>query len=236
MKVTDHAATLGDLVVHQPAAAALFERLGLDYCCGGRRTLEQACSQRGLDAQTVSVLLGGLRDEPATPSLHHHDVARSSITELCDHIVAGHHEPLGTDLAHISDLLATVVRVHAKARPELLDLQRLFATTCTELEIHLRLEEHVLFPACRNLDERDDASAFDEGLLVLLEDNHETTGDALYALRELSGGYDTDRALCGTHRALLQSLRAFELDLHQHVHEENNVLFPRVRDRLAARA
>lgn len=198
--------------------------------------LSRPAASAGLDAQTVSVLLGGLRDEPATPSLHHHDVARSSITELCDHIVAGHHEPLGTDLAHISDLLATVVRVHAKARPELLDLQRLFATTCTELEIHLRLEEHVLFPACRNLDERDDASAFDEGLLVLLEDNHETTGDALYALRELSGGYDTDRALCGTHRALLQSLRAFELDLHQHVHEENNVLFPRVRDRLAARA
>lgn len=236
MNANDHAATLGDLVLDQPAAAALFERLGLDYCCGGRRTLEQACGQRGLDATTVRVLLAALRDEPATPSLDHHDVARCSISELCDHIVARHHEPLRTDLAHISELLATVVRVHGKGHPELLDLQRLFATTRSELEIHLRLEEHTLFPACRTLDQHGDASAFDEGLLVLLEDDHATTGDALYALRELSGGYDTDQALCGTHRALLQSLRALELDLHQHVHEENNVLFPRVRERVAARS
>lgn len=235
MNVTDHAATLGDLVLDQPAAATLFERLGLDYCCGGRRTLEQACGQRGLDANTVGVLLDALRDEPARPALDHHDVARSSITELCDHIVARHHEPLRKELGHISELLATTVRVHGRRRPGLLDLQRLFAATRSELEIHLRLEEHTLFPACRTLDQHADASAFDEGLLALLEDDHATTGDALYALRELSGGYDTEQALCGTHRALLQSLSALELDLHQHVHEENHVLFPRVRDRLAAR-
>lgn len=206
----------------------------VNYCCDGRHTLEQACSQHGLDAKTVGVMLGALGDEPAIPSLHH-DVARSSITSLCDHIVACHHEPLRKELARIRELLATTVRVHGRRRPELLDLQRLFAATRSELEIHLRLEEHTLFPACRTLDQHGDASAFDEDLLALLEDDHENTGDALYALRELTGGYDTEQALCGTHRALLQSLRALARDLHQHVHEENNVLFPRVRGRLAAR-
>jgi regulator of cell morphogenesis and NO signaling len=135
-------------------------------------------------------------------------------------------------LPRISDLLATVVRVHSKTHRDLLDLQRLFAGIRGELELHLRVEEETLFPACRALDD-EPAAAFDRGLLVLLEDDHVATGDALCALRELAGSYRTDAALCSTHRELLHALRAFELDMHQHVHEENNALFPRVRARLA---
>jgi regulator of cell morphogenesis and NO signaling len=230
----DHATTLGDLVLARPAAATLFEQLGLDFCCGGRRTLEQACSEHGLDAKTVSVLLNALQDAPATPAAPHHDVARSSIAELCDHIVAEHHDPLRADLERISELLATVVRVHGDGRPELHDLQGLFATTRDEVERHLRLEEDTLFPACRALDANDAAPAFDETLLAHLVDDHDATGAALGKLRELSGGYADEQALCGTHRRLLQSLSALELDMHQHVHEENNSLFPRVRDRLSS--
>ena len=126
-----------------------------------------------------------------------------------------------------------MARVHGGQHPELADLQRLFATTRGELEEHLRLEEETLFPACRAVDDGG-AAAVDPSDLEHLEHDHQATGDALCALRELSGGYDRDRALCGTHRALLGSLHALELDLHQHLHEENNVLFPRVRERLAA--
>lgn len=233
MNATDPAATLGDLVVRQPAAAALFERFGLDYCCGGRRSLEDACAQHGLDAKTVTVLLDALRNEPDLHDLPHHDVAHCSMAELCEHIVTRHHEPLRADLPRVDELLGTVVRVHGKSHPELADLQRLFSGLRGELEIHMRLEEHLLFPACRAVEEHGDASGFDAGVIALLEDEHDTTGDALSALRELCGGYDGERALCSTHRKLLQSLRALELDLHQHVHEENNVLFPRVRERLA---
>ena len=234
MSVTDPAATLGDLVLDRPAAAALFERLGLDYCCDGRRSLEDACAQRGLDARTVTVLLDTLRDEPGTHDLPPHDVAHCSMAELCEHIVARHHDPLRAELPRIDGLLGTVVRVHGKRHPELADLQRLFATMRGELEIHMRLEEHTLFPACRALEQRGDASGFDAGVIALLEDDHAITGDALSALRELCGGYDLEPALCGTHRRLLQSLHAFELGLHQHVHEENNVLFPRALERLGA--
>ena len=229
---TDRTPTLGELVLEQPGAAALFERLGLDYCCGGGRTLELACGQHGLDARTVRLLLQALADEPRGPDLEAHDVARATIPELCEHIVARHHDPLRRDLPRVSDLLATVVRVHGKAHRELHDLQRLFSAIRDELEEHLRVEEEALFPACLALD--DDPAAFDRDLLVLLEDDHASTGDALCALRELAGGYRTDAALCSTHRTLLRSLRAFEVDMHQHVHEENNVLFPRVRARIAA--
>jgi regulator of cell morphogenesis and NO signaling len=229
VNVTDPGATLGQLVIDRPAAASLFEQLGLDYCCGGRRTLEEACVQRGLDAKTVTVLLDALRHEPIPHELDHHDVAHSSISALCEHIVARHHEPLRADLPRIDNLLATVVRVHGKNRPELADVQRLFSGMRGELEIHMRLEEHKLFPACRALEEHGDASGFDADVIALLEDDHDATGDSLSALRELCGGYDSGWALCATHRKLLQSLGQLELELHQHVHEENNVLFPRVR-------
>jgi regulator of cell morphogenesis and NO signaling len=229
----DHTSTLGEMVLEQPSAAALFERLGLDYCCGGGRTLEEACGQHGLDARTVSVLLEGLADAPRSADLEAHDVARATIPELCEHIVTRHHEPLRRDLPRISDLLATVVRVHGKSHRELHDLQRLFTAIRADLEAHMRVEEQRLFPACRALAQAQDA-AFDRDLLALLEDDHQATGDALCALRELAGGYRTELALCSTHRALLRALRAFELDMHQHVHEENNVLFPRARARLAA--
>lgn len=234
MSPTDHVSTLGELVLQQPRAAALFERLALDYCCGGRRTLEQACSQQGLDAHTVGALLHALADEPPGADLEAHDVSRATIPELCEHIVTRHHDPLRRDLTRISDVVATVVRVHGKTHRELLDLQRLFTAIRSDLETHMRIEENTLFPACRALDDEPAAAVFDRDLLVLLEDDHATTGNALCALREVAGGDSTDAAVCSTHRTMLSSLRAFELDMHQHVHEENNVLFPRVRARVAA--
>lgn len=223
-----HTATLGELVVAQPAAAALFERLDLDYCCGGGRSLEEACSTRGLAASTVRAMLEGLRRDPETSPCAALDLSGASIAELCEHIVVHHHGPLRVELQRISKLLGTVARVHGRARPELVELHHLFAATSTDLEDHLQREEQTLFPACIGLDDDPRTPALDDGALALLRDDHQKVGAALSAMRELAGGYGDDGALCGTHRELLRSLHAFELDLHQHVHEENNVLFPRV--------
>jgi len=228
----DHATPLGEIVRDHPAAAELFERLGLDYCCGGQRTLSDACSRHRLDPATVATLLNTLPRAGASEHPHEpHDVARASITDLCEHIVTRHHGPSHPAMDRITHLLATVVRVHGKDHPEFVDLQRLFSTTRSELEAHMRVEEATLFPACRALDAGD--AAFDEGLLALLEDDHRTAGDALCAMRELTGGFDSRAALCSTHKRTLSELHAFELELHQHVHEENNILFPRVRAQLA---
>jgi regulator of cell morphogenesis and NO signaling len=231
--VTDHATTLGDLVIDQPAAATLFERLGLDYCCGGAKTLEAACGERGLDPKTVLALLDAMASEPADPSVARHDVAGASITELCDHIVEAHHEPLREDLGRIGELMATVVRVHGPEHAEAQQMQDVFGPMRDDLETHMRREEDTLLPACRTLD-AGETTALDEQLLASLVDDHEATGKALTELRRLGGGYDPEQAWCGTHRLLLQSLDSLERDMHQHVHEENSILFPRVRERVAA--
>jgi len=219
--------TLADLVVEQPGRARLFEQLQLDYCCGGTRTLADACAQRGLDTDTVATLIVATDAEPDR-AREPHDVTRASIGDLCDHIVTAHHDQMRRELPVIADLTATVVRVHGVQHHELLDLQRVFTSMSADLEAHMALEEDTLFPACRAT-EAGTIRGVDDELLAEHEADHVEVGQALAALRELSGGYGAKRALCGTHRALLESLSELELDLHQHVHEENNILFPRVR-------
>ena len=224
----DASATLGALVAERPSRAELFERLRLDYCCGGGQTLAQACERAGLDADTVSRTLEVLEDRQPDPwRLECGDCGRASLGELCDHIVSVHHDKLRAELPRIDELLATVVRVHGAQHRELHDLQRLFGTMRGELESHIETEERVVFPLCRKA-ETDHASV-DEGVLAVHEQEHAGTGDGLAALRELAHDYDTTSALCGTHRRLLDALGRLELDLHQHIHEENNVLFPRAR-------
>ena len=159
---TDRDSSLAELVVAQPRAAAVFERLRLDYCCGGATTLVDACARRGLDPDTVVALLDALQDEP--PELERlaaHDVGRASIAELCDHIVLAHHGPLRPALDRIDHLLATVVRVHGKDHPSLNDVDRLFSALRSDLQEHVNLEEDRLFPACRTLEASGD-TAFDE--------------------------------------------------------------------------
>lgn len=234
--MVDHrTATLGDIAVALPAAAPLFEQLGLDYCCGGGTTLDAACAGRGLDAAAVSRMLDDLAAAPAAPGTPAADLRALSIGELCEHILVRRHGPLRVAMQRIGALLTKVVRVHGGAHPELVSLQERFATACRELDAHLRLEEETLFPACRTLGVRTDVT-FDEPLLALLRTDHDDAGAALRDLRDIAGGYDASGALCATHRRLLEELAAFESDMHAHVHEENNVLFPRVRAQLAARA
>jgi regulator of cell morphogenesis and NO signaling len=228
MHTIDANTTLGELVNEKPACVSLLERLRLDYCCGGAQTLAEACARRGIDPHTVRVVLEALAEAPAGPSdLEELDWRGVSLGELCDHIVERHHDGLRRELPRIEELLRTVVRVHGRGNLGLYDLQRTFVGMTEELLPHLELEERVLFPAARKLEV--DGAAVAEPLLHEHERDHEHVGDSLTALRELTSDYRVDRALCGTHRALLDALRSLEQDLHQHLHEENNVLFPRVR-------
>jgi regulator of cell morphogenesis and NO signaling len=160
--------------------------------------------------------------------------AAASIDELCDHIVDEHHRPLHPRLERISELLGKVVRAHGADDPSVARLQRRFEDARTELVEHMRVEEQDLFPACRELDGGNGAPGLDRDLLPQLEDDHGGTGAALAEIRELAGDYRPERAHCNTHRVLLHELAELELELHRHIHEENNVLFPKVRERLAA--
>jgi regulator of cell morphogenesis and NO signaling len=228
----DHAESLGDIIQRLPAAGSVLERLGIDYCCGGGRTLAAAAAEKGLDPATVAVMLEAIEDAAGDGAGGDHPVPSGSLGELSRHIVDAHHEPLRADLPRIGELVATVVRVHGPVDPSLHEVERVFTAMREELVEHMAVEERDLFPLAEALDAPGEGpGTLDPALIALLEDDHDGVGAALRTLRELCGDYRQDAAYCGTHRALLGSLDAIERDLHRHVHEENNVLFPRMRAR-----
>ena len=213
----DPSRTVADLVIEQPSRARVFEELGVDYCCGGKQSLSSACDARGLAVDDAIAALesaaGVLSDE--------RDWTQVPLPELCDHIVSIHHDRLREELPRLDGLLEKVVRAHGDERPELAELRDTFVALRSELEEHITTEETQLFPLVRS------GGPYDVDQVGALEHDHEWAGSALAKLRDLSDGYDLDHALCNTHRATLEGLRELELELHQHIHEENNVLFPR---------
>jgi len=220
--------TVADLVSDRPARARLFEQLGLDYCCGGKRSLEDACRAKGLDVGTVATMLDVLDRSGET----HDDLADATLGEICDHIVAFHHERLRTELPRLSGLLAKVVKAHGAERPELAPVQATYEELRVELEEHMAGEEEHAFPAVRAVE----AGGAANGLaprIAELETEHALAGELLQRLSELTDGYSLAGVGCNTHRAALDGLAELQRDLHLHIHEENNVLFPRVAAALA---
>lgn len=222
--------TLGDIVRARPATARVFEKLGLDYCCGGKRTLAAACAQRQLETATVATLLETLDGAPA-PDLVAVDTM--PLGALCDHIVSAHHDHLRTELPRLDRMTARVAEVHGAEEPRLIAIRKTFETFSSELASHMHDEEMRVFPRIRSLaaatasdDIRHDRetlrAAIDE-----LETEHTHAGAALEAFRILSDGFTPPDWACNTYRALFHALGELERDMHQHVHKENNVLFPR---------
>jgi regulator of cell morphogenesis and NO signaling len=217
--------SLGALVAERPARAQLFEELRLKYCCGGHQTLAEACANRGLDVNAVRDALEAL--DPESPEKESTDWRGVGIGEFCSHIVAVHHEGLRERFSRIESLLRTVVEAHSAHEPRLARLQKLFGELRAELEPHLADEESELFPAYMAWEQARKPIPAD--MLLEHERAHASLGDALVALRALCHDYDRDAALSDAHRALLDALETFEYDLHRHVHEENNILLPRIR-------
>ncbi len=209
---------LAELVLERPSAARVLERLQLDYCCGGRRSLREACEERGLDAETVAVFLERAADPVA---LEARDWSRAPLADLCAHIVEEHHGRLRWELPRLSELAETAASVHGDVRPQLREVRDELERLRGELEEHIVEEERDLFPYLVS------GGAIDTTQLERLRREHDDAGASLRRLRELSGDYAVEDALCATHRTLLEGLHGLELDLHQHVHEENNILFPR---------
>ena len=209
---------LAELVLERPSTARVLERLGLDYCCGGRRSLREACADRGLDPDTVVVFLGRELDPVG---LEAHDWSSASLPDLCAHIIEEHHGRLRAELPRLGELAERAASAHGEVLPQLYELREEFQQLRAELEEHIVEEERELFPTLAA------GGVIELGQLEQLRHEHDATGARLRRLRELGDDYSTANALCTTHRTLLQGLHGLELDLHQHVHEENNILFPR---------
>jgi regulator of cell morphogenesis and NO signaling len=214
--------TLGNLVADAPARAAVLDRLGLDYCCHGERSLADACAAAGLDAEAVAADLdragatGDRAEHPTEPAT------------LADHIEATHHAYLHTELPELDALAAKVEAVHGERHPELADVRRLVADIRAELEPHLMKEERVLFPAIRALvaGARDLPFGTVRNPIRMMGLEHEQAGTLLAELRAAAGGYTVPDDGCASYRALYERLAALEADTHRHIHLENNILFP----------
>ena len=229
--VIDVTTSLGDLVTSHPQLARELERCGLDYCCGGHRTLAAACAadRPDLDAMTtideLRAVLEATNGEP--PAWAAMDVA-----ELTEHIETTHHRHLRSELPRLSELLAKVTGVHGHRHPELHAIQARFAELRAELEPHLATEEAAVFPAIRRLAgvQRDGApkrSPLDMPISALLVE-HYRAGQLLATLRRLTDGYRPPADGCASYRTCYAALAELEADIHLHVHKENNVLFPAV--------
>jgi len=218
--------TVGQLVAERPSRARVFERFGIDYCCGGKKTLGQACRDRNVDPQAV---LDELRrdDGYRAPG---RDWTTAGLTALADHVEQVHHAYLRQELPRLDFLTRKVAAAHGRDRPEILQLRDVFFHFKAELLDHMQKEEAVMFPMCRRLDagewpEASDAPGLCRPVDVLTHE-HEHAGKALETMRWLADDYVPPEGACNTYRAMLDALKELEADMHQHVHLENNVLFP----------
>ncbi len=219
--------TVGAIVRHNPAISRLFEQANVDYCCGGKKTLAEACRQRGLDPQDFLTQLERYTETETVPAV---DLTALSLTELADHIERIHHAYLHEELPRLDRLVIKVAAVHGDKEPRLVQIKDIYLALSVELALHLMKEEQVLFPMIRQLEANQTRPSFPCGTIVnpvgRMELEHEEAGTALAQLRQLTDDYTPPDWACNTYRAMLAALVTFEQDMHQHIHKENNILFP----------
>lgn len=241
MTVLDRSKTVAELAADSLAAVKLFERHGIDYCCGGKRPLAAVCEEKGLDLSQVE---NELREAMAAGGGSGRDWNSAPLDELVDHIVTTHHNYLRREMPGIAARLEKVYRVYNQRYGETFPgLPEVYSEMEEELLSHLIKEERILFPAIK---EYAKAAAAGEPLppspfgtvanpIKMMEAEHEETGVALGKIREITGQYALPDYACTTYRALIAGFKEMEEDIHMHIHLENNILFPRVLELEAKR-
>lgn len=228
MKAITIETTVGEIVRAVPARSRVFENLGIDYCCGGKKPLAEMCQAKGLDPATVVAMLVALEDAPHSATV---DPDALSLSKLCDHIEEFHHAYLREELPRLDFMTRKVAAVHGDHEPRLLEVRQVFEAFNAEMTAHTKEEDETIFPAIRNLETPNGnsaAAAIDlKTSLTKLESEHDRAGAALVRLKDLTDSYMPPEWACNTFRALYDGLAKLEMNTHQHVHKENNVLFPR---------
>jgi regulator of cell morphogenesis and NO signaling len=223
--------TIRDIVADNYRTAAVLQRFGIDFCCGGNRSLAEACRELNLDDEAVVRELDSARSAQG-------EVPRFNswaLDFLADYIVANHHAYLRAAMPTISAHTTKTAEVHGSRHPELIKIAAYFSGLWQELSQHMEKEEHILFPAIKGLAAAEQGTGpatpapFGSvaGPIRVMEREHEGAGDAIHAIRALSRDFALPDDACATYRVTFKELQEFEADLLQHVHLENNILFPR---------
>ncbi len=226
--------TVRELALENATATRVFEKLGIDYCCGGNKSLEEACRASNLSIDQVIDSLE-MAEETAHAAQKNRNWQIEPLADLIAHIKNGHHKYTREEMARLVPLLDKVCSVHGKSHPELQQVRATFQTLVQELTTHMMKEERVLFPYIARMEE---AVIQNEPVLPspfgsvqnpvsMMEHEHDSAGNALRDIREASCGYTAPGNACISYQTLYKALAYFEADLHQHIHLENNILFPR---------
>jgi len=221
--------TVRELAIEVPNATRILEKLGIDYCCGGHRSLEEACASAHVAVDDVLRAVEQARNTSTDVSTR--DWNGAPLGELVDHIVEKHHTYVKAEVPRLRALIEKVVAAHGANHPELQQVQLAFLELANELAAHLMKEEQILFPYLKQM-----ASGHGGGpscfgtvqnpiRVMMLE--HDNAGEKLREMREATGNYALPNDACLTYSTLFAALGEFERDLHQHIHLENNILFPR---------
>jgi len=226
--------TVRELALENSTATRVFEKLGIDYCCGGNKSLDEACRTANLNMDQVLDSLE-MAEQAAHAAQKDRDWQVEPLADLIAHIKNTHHKYTREEIARLGPLFDKVCSVHGKNHSELLQLRGIFQRLAQELTTHMMKEEMVLFPYMVRMEE---ATIQKEPIVPgpfgtvqnavsMMEHEHDSAGNALRAMREGSNGYAAPADACVSYQTLYKALAAFETDLHQHIHLENNILFPR---------
>lgn len=226
--------TVRELAVEKPSATRVFEKLGIDYCCGGNQSLKQACERGHLSVDDVIDSLE-MAEETSRATRTVHDWATEPLAELVAHINNTHHKYARNEIVRLRPLFEKVCSVHGKNHAELFRMQSSFEGLAQELTMHMMKEEKVLFPYIVRMEEAliekspvvPAPFGTVQNPIAMMEHEHDSAGSALRVLSTESNNYKAPADACISYQTLFGALRDFESDLHQHIHLENNILFPR---------
>jgi regulator of cell morphogenesis and NO signaling len=224
--------TIGELVSKDFRKAEVFRKFGIDFCCGGKKTVAKACREKGLDVHEVEKALKASGELPLMPS---QDFSAWDLDFLADYIVNAHHRYVARAIPQIFEYTQKVARVHGDRHPEAIAVAHEFTKVMDELNRHMMKEEQVLFPYIRSL-----ALAVRNGTpaerppfgtirnpIAMMESEHTEVGGVMEQIQKLTGNFTPPPDACTTFRLSYASLKEFNDDLHQHIHLENNILFPK---------
>ena len=231
--------SLSSIVTSNYQAAQVFEKYGLDFCCKGKRPLVSACEEKAIDTDNL------LRELNEVLSENNNTLAfdQMRLSDLIGHIVNTHHSYVKDSLPRISSYIFKVATKHGERFPYMKQVYVLFTQMKKELEFHMEKEEQLVFPRIEEMEEGKplpDQPQYLRAPIDVMEEEHEVAGTFMKMISELTSGYNPPAEACTTFRVALNELKGFEADLHQHVHLENNILFPKaialLKERIANEA
>ena len=224
--------SLAQIVNTNHRAATVFEKYHLDFSCKGKRTLQQACTENELKVEDILSELERTEQSDNDKVVINYD--KLSLSQLAEYILTTHHEYVKKEMPVIAMYLQKVAAKHGDRHPEMLKVSELFMAVKEEMEHHMQKEEMVLFPRIKELEKQLVEGnepciniSYLKAPINMMEQEHDHAGSMLAEIRQLTNNYNPPADACTTYRLSFAALQAFELDLHQHVHMENNILFPK---------